>query len=329
MTDTKVDTLMAQTRRPGVLAAHSLDEFVFSVPDLAVAKNFYTQFGLNVVEEAVNGSPYLSIYAVNNPHRYFRVTQSDKKRLQWLTFGIYADDLPAFEKHLSAMGVPKVSSPDPLNPGGLWVQASDGFAVHVKVAAKSSPSAPPPRSFPPASNGFGRAPSTSSVKKVYPLYMSHMLMLTKDFDKAFDFFCKGMGLRVSDSSGGNIIAFMHSPHGSDHHMLAMLQSDDYGFHHCSWTVDSMDQVGFGMKQMAQAGFAYGWGVGRHVLGSNYFRYVRDPWGSYAEYSFDIDFVPSTVDWPSKDHPPEDSLYVWGPDVPEGFGTNFETQAFAG
>jgi len=60
-----------------------------------------------------------------------------------------------------------------------------------------------------------------------------------------------------------------------------------------------------------------------VLGSNYFRYVRDPWGSYAEYSFDIDFIPSGYDWPSADYPPEDSLYVWGPDVPEDFVRNYE------
>jgi catechol 2,3-dioxygenase-like lactoylglutathione lyase family enzyme len=66
-----------------------------------------------------------------------------------------------------------------------------------------------------------------------------------------------------------------------------------------------------------------WGVGRHLLGSNYFHCVRDPWRSCAEYSFDIDFVPADLDWPAADHPPEDSLYVWGPSVPEDFVTNFE------
>jgi hypothetical protein len=51
--------------------------------------------------------------------------------------------------------------------------------------------------------------------------------------------------------------------------------------------------------------------GRHVLGSNYFRYVRDPGGSYAEYSFDIDFVEAGSIWPTADHAVEDSLFVWG------------------
>jgi hypothetical protein len=81
----------------------------------------------------------------------------------------------------------------------------------------------------------------------------------------------------------------------------------------------------GTQQMIQAGYEHGWGIGRHVLGSNYFRYVRDPWGSYAEYSFDIDYVDAGRTWPMANHAVEDSLYVWGPDVPEDFIVNKELQ----
>ena len=66
-------------------------------------------------------------------------------------------------------------------------------------------------------------------------------------------------------------------------------------------------------------------MGRHVLGSNYFRYVRDPWGSFAEYSYDIDFIPADVEWQAADHPPEDSFYVWGPPVPDDFIVNHENR----
>jgi hypothetical protein len=81
-----------------------------------------------------------------------------------------------------------------------------------------------------------------------------------------------------------------------------------------------------MQQMLDRGHPHGWGVGRHVLGSNYFRYIRDPWGSFAEYSFDIDYVPHTLDWPAADHPPEDSFYVWGPEPLEEFVQNQEVPA---
>jgi catechol 2,3-dioxygenase len=60
-----------------------------------------------------------------------------------------------------------------------------------------------------------------------------------------------------------------------------------------------------------------------VLGSNYFHYVRDPWGSYAEYSCDIDYIPVDHTWKDRDQPPEDSFYLWGPTPPEDFAHNFE------
>lgn len=115
---------------------------------------------------------------------------------------------------------------------------------------------------------------------------------------------------------------MHTPHGSDHHLIAPGKSTGLGLHHSSWCVPSIDAVGIGAQQMAQAGYAQGWGIGRHVLGSNYFRYVRDPWGSYAE---DMDFVDPGTGWPSADHPAEDSLYVWGPDLPKDFIANHGTK----
>ena len=98
-----------------------------------------------------------------------------------------------------------------------------------------------------------------------------------------------LGLRLSDHSG-DLIAFLHGAHGSDHHLVAFAKSHAAGLHHSSWDVGSIDEVGRGSEQMRNAGHGRGWGVGRHVLGSNYFYYVRDPWGSYAEYSHNIDYV---------------------------------------
>jgi Glyoxalase/Bleomycin resistance protein/Dioxygenase superfamily len=98
----------------------------------------------------------------------------------------------------------------------------------------------------------------------------------------------------------------------------------FSLHHTSWDVSSLDDVGEGSEQLRTAGYPDGWGVGRHVLGSNYFYYARDPWGSFAEYSFDIDYVAKGKDWVSGDYPPEDSFYLWGPAVPEWFTVNTET-----
>ena len=60
-----------------------------------------------------------------------------------------------------------------------------------------------------------------------------------------------------------------------------------------------------------------------VLGSNYFHYVRDSWGSYAKYSCDMDFVAVDHDWQDSDHAAKDAFYVWGPAPPPDFAINYE------
>jgi catechol 2,3-dioxygenase-like lactoylglutathione lyase family enzyme len=190
------------------------------------------------------------------------------------------------------------------------------------VAEKSSPNEK--SSFDNASAGPGvqGAPSRSRAPLVRPRRLAHMLIFTRDVPKAIDFYRKVLGFRLSDRSGDDI-GFMHCIHGSDHHVLAFVKSEGPGLHHLSWDVESINHIGIGAMQMADKGFTAGWGLGRHVLGSNYFHYVRDPWGSYAEYSSDIDYIPVDHDWKGADHPPEDSFYVWGPTPPPDFAFNYE------
>jgi len=304
------------------LAVHSVDEFVFSVPSLAEARHFYTSFGLDVRDE--EGA--LALYTHGHPHRWARLFErGTHKQLLWLSLGIHAADEARFVKHLAAQGIARIAAPTGADAGGLWIAGPDGMAMQLRVADKSSPSQPSPREFPPINANAGRAPNRSAAKATRPLYLSHILLFSANVDAARDFYERVLGFRLSDKSG-SVIAFMHSPHGSDHHLIALALSNGGGLHHSSWCVPSIDAVGQGTQQMVQAGYEQGWGMGRHVLGSNYFRYVRDPWGSYAEYSFDIDFVEAGDTWPAADHPGEDSLYVWGPALPQDFIVNCEHPA---
>lgn len=303
-------------------AIHSVDEFVFSVPDLESARHFYTSFGLDVRNEG----NALGLYTFGHPHRWARIFPNTipgaRKRLLWLSLGIHAEDLPRFGRHIREREVARIEPPSDADHDGLWIAGPDGLPIQLRVADKCSPSQPAPREFPQENCNAGRSPSRSRISAVRPLYLSHILLFSADVDAARGYYEEILGLRLSDKSGSEI-AFLHTPHGSDHHLIALAKSGGPGLHHSSWCVPSIDAVGIGMDQMAAAGYPQGWGVGRHVLGSNYFRYVRDPWGSYAEYSFDIDYVNAGDEWPAADHPGEDSLYVWGPALPEDFVVNHE------
>lgn len=309
----------APTRRQGVCAVHSLDRVVFTVPDLGEAQAFYQAFGLDVRRQGER----LDLHTFGHPQRWASVfAGTPRKRLAYLRLGIFEADLAGFRERILAAGIE--APPHPLaEPGGLWLRNPDGVPVQLCVGPKVSPSAKPP-AHPPLAvpAGEGASPPRSRIAPVRPRALSHALCFSADVPRMVAFCTEVLGLRLSDGSGDGI-AFLHGAHGSEHHLLAFARSGGPGLHHTSWAVDSIDEVGNGGEQMRVAGHGQGWGVGRHVLGSNYFHYVRDPWGSWAEYSFDMDFVPHDLDWPARDHPPEDSFYAWGPAVPPDFITNHE------
>ena len=317
-----METLAAPIRRKNALGIHSLNRFAFSVPDLAQAETFYRAFGLDVVREGQR----LDLRTQGNPHCWGSVhANGAPKKLQYLSFSAYAEDLDALGRRIAASGSCEAH---PLSGGeGLWIRDPDGTPVQVVAGAKVSSSGKVPAiaTLPPP--GKGAAPSRKTAAPVRPRRLSHVLLFTPDVGRQIDFYTNVLGLRLSDRSG-DIIAFMHGPHASDHHVLAFAKSGAPGLHHSSWDVGSLDDVGFGAELMREQGYTKGWGVGRHVLGSNYFYYVQDPWGSWAEYSYDIDFVPADVDWAAADHPVEDSFYIWGPTVPDDFVVNHEQAARA-
>ncbi len=309
---------------PAGCAVHSIHEFVFCVPDLADARHFYSSFGLEVRDEDMG----LGLYTASRPDRWALVLQGGRKRLLWLTLGIYQRDVPSFAHHFAVNGIERIAPPPGGDPNGIWIRTPDGLPVCLLVAAKTSPTFKAPRSFAPQTSAAGRAPHRNALQQVRPRHLSHILLFTADVNVSVDFFSAVFGLKLSDRSA-DIVAFLHTPHGSDHHLIAFAKSTGPGLHHSSWDVGSFDDIGIGSQQMAQAGYRHGWGIGRHVLGSNYFRYVRDPWGSYAEYSFDIDHIPAGASWPAADYPPQDALYAWGPDLPAEFIDNHELDALAG
>ena len=316
---TEIAGYVPPSRRPGELGVHSVDTFHFAVPDLKVAEGFYSAFGLQVREEG----NALGLYTEGHPHRWGLVSEGSAKKLGHLSFGAYEEDLEPLRRRLQTLGIRQLDAPEGLESNGVWFRDPQGVLIEIRVAEKSSPDAKAEVFNPSAPPGVQAAAFRSRAHKVKPRRFAHILLFTTDVLGSIEFYHKALGLRLSDRSGDGV-AFMHGIHGSDHHMVAFAKSDGPGLHHLSWDVGSFNDVGLGASQMADKGFTQGWGVGRHVLGSNYFHYVRDPWGSWCEYSSDIDYVPVDHDWDSGDREGHDAFYLWGPTPPADFITNHET-----
>lgn len=302
-----------ESRRPHVLGVHSLDHFTVQVPSLIEAHRFYEAFGLDVRHY----SRELRIGAFGVQHDWMKVVTGDTKALQQICFAVFEDDFDRFRALARQQQLAVTSRAD---TSSLLIRDPHGVLLELRVAEKTSLNSRPESPAPPARGDRG-APFRDQTSRVRPKRMAHALFFTPDVKQTVEFYCRVLGLRVSDYPGP--VVFLHGAHGSDHHLIAFAQSDAPGYHHSAWDVASIEEVGLGAMQMQAAGYTQGWGVGRHVLGSNYFYYARDPWGSYAEYSFDIDYIPVETDWVAGIPDPENSFYLWGPAPPEDFVVNYE------
>ena len=306
--------------RSGALGVHSLDHFALAVPDLETARAFYSAFGLEVLAHR----DVMAIHTAGHPRECGVLIEGPTKRLHHLSFGVFGDDLERFRQHLEERGVRLLEPPPRIETPGLWFKDPDGTLIQLCAAPKTSPDRKLAPEFISSPDGKAGAPKRSQVPVVRPLRLGHCLIFTRDVPAAIAFYAGALGLRLSDRSGADI-AFMHGIHGSDHHLIAFARSNAPGLHHCCWDVRSLNEIGLGAMQMASHGYPKGWGLGRHVLGSNYFHYVRDPWGSYCEYSCDMDYIPADMEWVAGDHDAEDAFYVWGPKPPADWTHNHESE----
>jgi len=297
---------------------HSIDHFALLVPDLGEAKHFLQTFGLRL-EESGGG---LDVRAADSEHRWARIDKGPSKQLAHLSFNCYAEGLEGLRMQALANGVELLSGDGQANSEGFWFRDPDNNLLQVKAGDKTTPdtkSANAAVQVPPGKRGAaGRAQRPRAV----PTRLSHVLMFTTDLNRSLQFYERVLGLHLSDRSR-DIVAFMHGRHGSDHHLVAFVQDAAKGWHHSAWDVPGLDHIGWGSEQMRDAGYKEGWGICQHTLGSNYFYYVRDPWGSFWEYSAHIDYIPAGTTWESLDNPPEDALYMWGPEMPPYFIKNSE------
>jgi catechol 2,3-dioxygenase-like lactoylglutathione lyase family enzyme len=315
---TSIGGYIERSRRPGELGVHSTDHFGLVVPDLAVAQKFYESFGLDVREESNN----IGLYTYGSDHRCAVISEGSAKRLNYLSFGVFEDDFERFKVHVEKLGHRLVDPPRGSNSNGLWLHDHDGVLIELRVAAKTSPDTKSPSINVSCPAGMRGTTGRLGASPVRPRRMAHVLCFSTNIPGAINFYGRALGLRMTDRVSDGI-CFFHGIHGSDHHVLAFAKSNAPGLHHCSWDVGSIEEIGRGAMQMADRGYSRGWGLGRHVLGSNYFHYVRDPWGSHSEYSSGVDYIPADCDWNAKDHPPEDAFYVWGPNPPDDFIHNYE------
>jgi catechol 2,3-dioxygenase-like lactoylglutathione lyase family enzyme len=308
----------APCQEDNVMAVRALLHYALEVPDQSIGEKFYRHFGL---VDVPSWSDVVRLRPARLEREAVLLYPGPRKRLHHLAFGAPGDEMQAVTASLARAGVRQMDPPPGAPDGGIWVRDPDGHAVNIRPEGRQLPPADAPLTL-NSPGHIARVAERGCPEglEARPRRLGHVLLFTPDPDRQIDFYTRVLGMQLSDRSR-SIVAFLRC--STDHHNLAFLASKGPGFHHASFEVGSIDEIAVGAQRMLDAGCEPGWGVGRHVIGSNFFYYARDPWGSFAEYFHDLDYIPEHCAWEPRDFPEQDALYRWGPPLPEYFSHNTE------
>jgi catechol 2,3-dioxygenase-like lactoylglutathione lyase family enzyme len=292
-----------------------LHHYALEVPDLAVAEGFLQDFGLETGEK--DGS--LVAHCPGRDQEQVRLVQASAKRLHHVSFTLRPGTLDSVREALDRAGTPVIEPPAGAAEDGLWIRDPDGTAVQLLDEAPATVRPVPDvlTNIGDRLQRIGVAQWLQAADDVMPRRLGHTLLFTPQPQQMTDFYTEVLGLRVSDRIHG-LVTFLNAGPG-DHHTFGFIASSHPGFHHASFEVPSIDAIALGADRMRGKGYDEGWGLGRHTIGSNFFHYNPDPWGSWIEWFSDIDQIDDcwvAGDW---DVPP----HLWGAPPPGTFLSNLE------
>ena len=311
-----------------VLSALSV---TLEVPDLDAGILFYTDAGL---QAASDGAVARLRCRGQDRDSLVLIGGAKKKRLHHIA--LRADDLDAMAARVPEAGGRIVGAPEGYESNGLWVQDPHGMLIHLQERA-ADPELEAAPSF--EVNGPGRVTRKrrsamlpgAAYAPAKPLRLGHILVFSPDVSRSVTFFTEALGMGLADRAE-DVIAFCCARRDSDHHVVAFAKSPAVGFHHASFQVGDPDEVGRGGRALVETtrerALNGDWGFGRHTIGSNFFHYIQDPWGSWFEYFSDMDHIDDYSLWTPTNYGMEDSLANWGPKVPDDFVHNYEADPTA-
>ena len=299
-------------------------------PDVAPGVRFYTDAGL-----VADGEGDVARFQCEGQDRETIVLLGGHSRKRLHHISRRADDLDGIAGRVPLTGGRVVAAPEGFEDNGLWVEDPNGMLIHL-VARVADPELIAAEA-PFAINAPGRVVRTrrsavlpqSAYLAARPLRLGHILVFSPDVMKSVAFVTGALGMGLADRAE-DIIAFTCAKRNSDHHVVAFAKSAGVGFHHASLQVHDPDEVGRGGRALLAKSGRGDWGFGRHTIGSNFFHYIQDPWGSWFEYFSDMDHIDDHDLWTPTNYGMEDSLASWGPEVPHDFVHNYEAdeQPFA-
>jgi catechol 2,3-dioxygenase-like lactoylglutathione lyase family enzyme len=306
------------------MSLHRIDSLTLGVPDVEAAARFYDDFGLRRTTPPTlpHDGNHPVTFATEDGGDQLTLVRAPSRRLVEATFAADdSNDIARITSDLTRLGVQVTTEPSQGRPATecFAVEKATGVLVRVAVRPRIRQEAAPA----PVYNGPGRiqrvntrADGVTRAQRVRPRRLGHFVLGTTDFAITKSFFVDGLRFRVSDIIKDFGVFLRCS---TDHHNLLVQKAPVPFLHHTSWQVEDVDEIGRGaMDMLAADPSRHVWGLGRHYAGSNFFWYLKDPSGNFAEYHSDMDCIPEDALWTPEILEGAKGLFNWGPPPPASF-----------
>lgn len=298
------------------MTLHRIARLTIGVPDLVGTATFYDDFGLRRVASTEHEVRFSTV----DGGEQLRLVPSPYRRL--LEAELSTDDpedCRRIASRLTRLGFSAAVTRSGTGPALTAFEPTTQLTIHVVLGPRVvQPPVPAP-----VYNGPGRVTrvgqrSEGVVREgpVRPRRLGHFVLGTTDFAVTTRFFVDGLGFKISDIIKDHGVFLRCS---DEHHNVLVQRAPVPFLHHTSWQVDDVDEIGRGAMKMLEADpDRHVWGLGRHYAGSNFFWYLKDPAGNFAEYHSDMDCVPEDALWTPEELEGARSLFTWGPPPPPSF-----------
>ena len=245
--------------------AGQLRSIAIGVTDPDAAERFYNDtWHLDTVAKT-DDAVYLR--GAGGFHHILALHRSEQPDVRNVTFSVSSRaDLDAIARRAAAAGGRVLSGPEPLGEpgGGTAVTIADPQGRILRFV-------------------HGDERHAEQTHRDAPSRITHVVFNSADVTVAQRFFEEALGFRLSDRT--KVMAFMRC--NSDHHSIALADSDADTLNHIAFVMPDLDAVMRGAGRMSDAGWPIEWGVGRHGPGNNVFSYFVGPDDFVIEYTADV------------------------------------------
>jgi len=305
-----------------VIKADELAYVAFERKDATKMSQFLVDFGLVPLEWDVGTSLYFR--AQGTAPYCVEIVPSDRDGFKGL--GYFCREFADLEKLSAESGMPieDVDAPG----GGKRVRLThpDGWQVDVIHGFTPAPPLGSRQDLIPLNTPTTKLRVNEGVRTpleptaVYRV--GHIVFFTPDFEASLNWFMRWIGFLptdvLTDADGipcGGFFRLNRGDQPADHHNLALFPGEESAVHHVSTEAVDIDSIGQGQQYLRARGWSHFWGIGRHILGSQFFDYWHDPVGLEWEHYADGDVM--TEDFEEGYYLiSREELWAWGDDLPD-------------